>query len=266
MDWLPHIVVKAEDDASVKTATTALRTFDTGFPGHKATVHCIGARAHTVCKEWCSAGGHTLLEYQPSIRQSQLHYAIVKGSRLPVVLIRGTAVFYDDLSDYSTTKLFGAETFPKRYTQKGSDKLITLGGIEKTIVFVAQPMKLSAMVEEITKHYQRDVAKEAKGSKKWDCQAVIMDGKMYYQESGIFNLVYQWDKSLFTNLSKKTSSKFESVFGGNNYTEMVARLEEYGYDSEILLKYINAALNDDWKGIRGCRKAYLDMLKDVVVK
>ena len=158
------------------------------------------------------------------------------------------------------------DRFPKRYTQPGNDKLITLAGIEKTVVFVAQPMKLSAKVEEVTKHYQKDVAKEAKGSKKWDCQAVIIDGKMYYQESGIFNLVYQWDKSLFTNFSKKTSAKFESVFGGNNYTEMVKRLEAYGYDTDILLKYINAALNDNWKGVKGCRKAYLDMIKGLVIK
>ena len=43
-------------------------------------------------------------------------------------------------------------------------------------------------------------------------------------------------------------------------------MEEYGYDTGILLKYINAALNDDWKGVKGCRKAYLDMIKELVVK
>ena len=42
MDWLPHIVVKVEDEASTQTAITALKTFDIGFPSHKAVVHFIG--------------------------------------------------------------------------------------------------------------------------------------------------------------------------------------------------------------------------------
>ena len=37
MDWLPHVVIKAEDDACVKTATTALRTLHIGFPDQTAT-------------------------------------------------------------------------------------------------------------------------------------------------------------------------------------------------------------------------------------
>ena len=47
MDWSPQIVVKAEDAQSVPTAVTALKTFDTGFPNTKTTVHCIGAVSYT---------------------------------------------------------------------------------------------------------------------------------------------------------------------------------------------------------------------------
>ena len=38
MTWTPHIIVKIEDDASTHTAITALKTFETGFPEHKAYV------------------------------------------------------------------------------------------------------------------------------------------------------------------------------------------------------------------------------------
>ena len=38
MDWLPHVVIKAEHDACAKTATTALRTLHVGFPDQTATV------------------------------------------------------------------------------------------------------------------------------------------------------------------------------------------------------------------------------------
>ena len=41
MDWLPQIVVKAEDDVSIPTSVAALKTFSTGFPDTKATVHCL---------------------------------------------------------------------------------------------------------------------------------------------------------------------------------------------------------------------------------
>ena len=41
-----------------------------------------------------------------------------------------------------------------------------------------------------------------------------MDGKIYNQTSGIFNMLYNYDKSYMTNFSKKTASKYETVFGG----------------------------------------------------
>ena len=36
MEWLPHVVIKAEHDACVKTTTTALRTLHVGFPDQTA--------------------------------------------------------------------------------------------------------------------------------------------------------------------------------------------------------------------------------------
>ena len=111
MDWLPHIVVKADQDAVPSTAASALKTFDIGFPSHKATVHYVGTSpaVKSFCEKWCTEGGHKFIAYSQNIRQSRLHYMICKSSRLPVVLIRGTAVFYGDMSEYSLpkTKVFG---------------------------------------------------------------------------------------------------------------------------------------------------------------
>ena len=98
MDWLPQIVVKAEDSVSLPTSVSALKTFATGFPDTKATVHCIGLKAHDFCKQWCDEGGHTLLNYPSTVKTSQLHYQIVKRTRLPVAIIAGTTVFYDVMS------------------------------------------------------------------------------------------------------------------------------------------------------------------------
>ena len=52
MDWSPDIVVKAEDDVSIPTSVSALKTFSSGFPDTKATVHCIGLKASAFCKQW----------------------------------------------------------------------------------------------------------------------------------------------------------------------------------------------------------------------
>ena len=70
MDWIPHIVVKASTDSCAATTTTALRTFETGFPGHKAIVHYVGTNAEreAFCKKWCSDGGHKFVRYYQSIR------------------------------------------------------------------------------------------------------------------------------------------------------------------------------------------------------
>ena len=68
MDWLPHIVVKAEDDVSIPTSVAALKTFSTGFPDTKATVHCIGAKASDFCVQWCKENGHKLLHYPSTVK------------------------------------------------------------------------------------------------------------------------------------------------------------------------------------------------------
>ena len=70
---------------------------------------------------------------------------ICKSSRLPVVLIRGTAVFYGDMSEYSLpkTKVFGGFIFPTVAAQPINDKknVIRLSSVDKTIIFCSSPIK-----------------------------------------------------------------------------------------------------------------------------
>ena len=260
MDWLPHIVVKVEDEASTQTAITALKTFDIGFPSHKAVVHFIGnlPTALKYCKDWCKEGGHKFIQYVATVKPSQLHYLITKGTRLPVVLIAGTAVFFDDISDYSTTKLFGADTVPQWNL---SDKVVNIKSIEKTVIFVAQPMKVMDELEKLTKFVSTHVSAESKDSSKWGNQSVVMDGKVYHQTSGIFNMLYNYNSKLFTNFNHKTADKYDTVFGGSSVASTMAKLEATGRDTTNLMKHVNAALNEDWDGVRGMRKTFLDSVK-----
>ena len=189
MDWSPHIVVKAEDVQSIPTSVTALKTFSTGFPDTKATVHCIGVKASTFCKQWADEGGHTILNYPSTVKKSQLHYEIVRRTRLPVVIIAGTTIFYNDISEYSTTKLFGADTLPE---WKLTDKIIKCEAIEKTVIFVAKPLEVISTLTDITKYTSSETSIESKDIGKWGSQSIVMNGKVYHQASGIFNMLFQY--------------------------------------------------------------------------
>tara|TARA_B100002019_G_scaffold73498_1_gene63501 strand:+ start:141 stop:920 length:780 start_codon:yes stop_codon:yes gene_type:complete len=258
MDWSPHIIVKAEDAQSVSTSVTALKTFDTGFPDTKATVHCIGNSALDFCKQWAAKGGHKLINHVISTKKSQLQYEIVKRTRLPVALIAGTTVFYEDMSDYSTTKLFGADVIPAFDL---TDKITNIESIEKTIIFVAQPIKVIAALNEITKDVMyTPVSTEGKNSKLWNNQTVVMCGKVYKQTSGIFNMIYNYDKSYMTNFSSKTANKYETVFGGNSISSTMKMMESIGKDTSKFMPYVNAALNEDWEGVKGYRKVWIDSI------
>ena len=255
MDWSPHIVVKAEDVQSVPTSVTALKTFSTGFPDTKATVHCIGTLPSSFCKQWATEGGHTLLNYPSTVKQSQLNYEIVKRTRLPVVLIAGTTVFYDDMSDYSTTKLFGADTLPQ---WNFTDKVIQCESVEKTVIFVAKPVQVISKLNEITKHVKSEVSPESKDISKWGGQTIVMKGKIYHQASGIFNMIFNYDPSLMTNFSSKTADKYETVICGCRVSAHMREWEEVGQDTSKYMPFIDAAMNEDWEGVKGYRKVFID--------
>ena len=258
MDWSPHIVVKAEDAQSIPTAVTALKTFNTGFPNTKATVHCIGNNALDFCKEWAAKGGHKLINHLNSFKKSQLHYEIVKRTRLPVALIAGTTVFYEDMSDYTTTKLFGADIIPAINL---TDDIINIESVEKTVIFVAQPVKVLSKLNEIMLPVTSSIATEGKNSHVWGNQTVVMCGKIYKQTSGIFNILYNYDKSYMTNFSSKTANKYETVFGGTCVTKAMGKYEAAGADTSTLMPYVNAAMNEDWDGVKGYRKTVIDSIK-----
>jgi len=257
MDWSPQIVVKADDANSVPTSVAALKTFSIGFPDDRATVHCIGREALSFVKEWALEGDHKVIEHLRSTKKSQLHYEIVKRTRLPVALIAGTTVFYDDVSDYNTTKLFGADTIPQWNL---ADTVVNIKSIEKTLIFVAEPLKVISTLNDITKYTSNTVATEGKNSNKWGNQSVVMDGKVYHQTSGIFNMLYNFDSKLMTNFSSKTANKYDSIFGGESISGTMQKLEALGRDTSKVMKHVNAGLNEDWEGVKGYRKVFIDTI------
>ena len=115
-------------------------------------------------------------------------------------------------------------------------------------------------MREITKYTSSETSVESKDISKWGGQSIVMKGKIYHQASGIFNMLFQYDKSYMTNFSSKTANKYETVFGGNSISSTMKTLEGAGHDTSKFMPYINAAINEDWEGVKGYRKVFVDSI------
>ena len=73
-------------------------------------------------------------------------------------------------------------------------------------------------------------------------------------------MLYNYDKSYMTNFSSKTANKYETVFGGNSISSTMKTIEGAGNDTSKFMPYINAAINEDWEGVKGYRKVFVDSI------
>ena len=62
------------------------------------------------------------------------------------------------------------------------------------------------------------------------------------------------------NFSSKTADKYETVFGGSSISSTMANLEATGHDTSSYMPFINAATNEDWEGVKGYRKVWIDTI------
>ena len=126
-------------------------------------------------------------------------------------------------------------------------------------------MQVISKLQEITSLVSAPVAAESKNSSLWNDQSIVMDGKVYHQTSGIFNMLYQYDKHLMTNFNKGTAGKYDTVFGGNGLS-LFGKLKAIGMNPDPLMPFYNAAMNEDWEGVKGIYQVYLDMISSSVLK
>ena len=108
MDWLPHVVIKAEHDACVKTATTALRTLHVGFPDQKATVHLISQSQPIIkyVKELCVAKGHKLIQYGGSVNPKNVS-SILNIENVNGVLVGSASLDSEKISRIMNYSMLG---------------------------------------------------------------------------------------------------------------------------------------------------------------
>ena len=120
-------------------------------------------------------------------------------------------------------------------------------------------------LEDATVHRHRPAA-EATGAKKWDGQTIVMNGEVYQQESGFFNMIYHWDPSLFSKFNSKTFGNYETILHGNSISTVHDALGDLPEQEQIVMNGINSALNEDYDKLKGIMKTSLDSLAPYVVK
>jgi hypothetical protein len=55
------------------------------------------------------------------------------------------------------------------------------------------------------------------------------------------------------------------VFGGNGLS-LFGKLKAIGMNPDPLMPFYNAAMNEDWEGVKGIYQVYLDMISSSVLK
>ena len=93
-----------------------------------------------------------------------------------------------------------------------------------------------------------------------------MNGEVYQQESGFFNMIYQWDPSTFSKFNAKTFANYETILYGNNISSVHGSLETMPEQEALVMGAINSALNENYDELKGIMKTSLDSLKDYVLK
>jgi hypothetical protein len=174
------------------------------------------------------------------------------------------------MSDYSLSKgkIFGGYIWPSYSSQPITDEksVIRLSAVDKTIIFCGEPIKAMNLVNEITKWERPDTGNGAVGVTKWDGQTIVMNGEVYQQESGFFNMIYQWDPSTFSKFNVKTFANYETILYGNAVSSVHDSLGHMPEQEALVMGGINSALNENYDDLKGFMKTSLDSLAPYVVK
>ena len=64
----------------------------------------------------------------------------------------------------------------------------------------------------------------------------------------------------FENRGGDTDTSNTNKVGGCSVTSTMKTLEETGHGTSKFMSYVNAAMNEDWEGVRGYRKVFVDSI------
>ena len=68
------------------------------------------------------------------------------------------------------------------------------------------------------------------------------------------------DLAIFEKRGADTDTSDTNKVGGCSITSTMKTLEETGHDTSNFMSYVNAAMNEDWEGVKGYRKVFVDSI------
>ena len=252
--WKVHIVIDTNSTSEVATGVTSLKTFATGFPGIKPTVHDTARNGEQTryVKQWCLDNDAVYSRHLGAFKNSDLIYKeIMRRSTQPTVIMFGDCVFYQDMRGTTVNKWFKGFLIPasegKTSTVFPDYKVIKESYYGEHLLFIKEPEKGWAKIQALTEEFDSFY-------RPWSPSYVIRDGYIYEEPKGLTYPVWKAESESF---SDEDLSKYDTIKGGGKYTIIQKELTSLGKTALATthMGYVNAAIAEDWANVQGARSA-----------
>ena len=252
--WNVHIIIDTHSASELATGVTSLKTFTTGFPGIKPTVHdtCRTYEQTVYVKKWCEDNDAVYSRSLGAFKKMDVIYTdILRRSTQPTVEMNGNCVFYQDMRGTVVNKWFKGFLVPSGEGLKSTVfpdyKTVRESAYCHSLTFIKEPEKLWNKVVKITNDFDGNY-------KIWQNAYVIRDGYIYMEPEGFTYPVWKTESESF---SDSDLSKYDTIKGGGKYTVVQKDLTDRGETAlaNTHMTYVNAAIAEDWPSIVGARTA-----------
>ena len=252
--WNVHIIIDTNSTSEVATGVTSLKTFATGFPGIKPTVHDTvrNGDQSTYVKQWCVDNDAIYSRHFGAFKDmGSIYTEILRRSTQPTVVMNGECVFYQDMRGVTTTKWFKGFLVPAGEGQKSlvfpDYKVTSVSTYAPDLTFIKEPEKVWNKVQQLVSDFDGNY-------KLWEKTHVIRDGYIYEEPEGFTHPVWKTESESF---SDDELTKYDTIKGGGKYTVVQKDLTDRGETAlaNTHMTYVNAAIAEDWPSIVGARTA-----------
>ena len=252
--WNVHIVIDTNSASELATGVTSLKTFATGFPGIKPTVHDTARHGDQMryVKKWCEDNDAVYSRHLGAFKDmASIYEEILRRSTEPTVVMNGDCVFYQDMRGTVVNKWFKSFLVPAGEGQKSlvfpDYKVVSVATYSPELTFIKEPVKMWNKVQQLITDFDGKY-------KLWQNSYVIREGYIYEEPEGFTLPVWKTESESFSDADL---SKYDTIKGGGKYTVIQKQLTDRGETSLATthMTYVNAAIAEDWPSIVGARTA-----------
>ena len=255
MSWKVHVIIDTKDEASLPAGVTTLKTLHVGFPGCEVIVHdtCRHQEQTKWVRNWCKENGAIYSSAKGQFKQAyMIAEEIMRRASQPSVYCWGDLVFYEDMRNTPCPRWFTGYLRPTRdaapHPMFPDHRVIKEADFSKSLLFVKEMKAVQKRILQLNEAFEDQTI--------WQYVRVIRDGVIYEQPNG---MTYEMWKNHGDAFNDETLAKFEQLHHGGFYGDAIERLKARGQDkrADLVLKYSDHALREEWSEIKGARAAGL---------